>query len=524
MGLSGAAAAAGVSFLGKGFAHAAQSALVGSGTRRPNVIIFHTDDQNFDSIGCYGSRVYTPHIDSLAGRGVRFSRGYATTGVCMPSRYSVMTGQFPSRCVHPSFLQQYPKDVPTEPAFNTPLADGQPTIASVLKKAGYATGFVGKWHIGEPDPAALRPLPIAREWASAWKLLPNDLDPRSPEVGRILEHNHRVQSDHIKKFGFDYAERIMNNSEAYQSRALNYHNPEWIAEGALKFIDQNKDRPFFLYCNHTLHHIPHPQESLLNGDPRVTLQGYLDRAPDVMPSRREVIEMVKREGFPQETAFCTWLDLAFGTVLERLGELGLTDDTLIVFVSDNNIVAKSTIYEGGVNVPFIVSYPRAVPGGRHSERLIQNIDLAPTIFGLCGAETPANVRLDGVDVMPMLTGKKESVHSELFFEIGWTRACCTERWKYLALRPTKSAEEYRKSKSGQFPWTYHVRSLEPQQHHALIWHPAFFHPDQLFDLTVDRDELVSLAQKPEYADVLKDMKDRMQRWLTTFDHPFGEFV
>jgi hypothetical protein len=124
----------------------------------------------------------------------------------------------------------------------------------------------------------------------------------------------------------------------------------------------------------------------------------------------------------------------------------------------------------------------------------------------------------------MLTGQKESVHSELFFEIGWCRACCTERWKYLALRPSVSAEELRKSKSGAFPWIYHARSLEPQQHHALIWHPAFFYPDQLYDLTVDPDELVTLSENPERADVLKDMKDRMRRWLATFDHPFGEFV
>jgi Arylsulfatase A and related enzymes len=426
--------------------------------------------------------------------------------------------------VHPSFLQRYPKNVSTEPEFNTPLADGQPTIASVLKSAGYATGFVGKWNIGEPDRAALKPLPVASEWAAQWKPLKNDLDPRASEVSRVLEHNQRVHSEHIKKFGFDYAERIMTNTESYQSRALNYHNPEWIAEGAIEFIDQNRNRPFFLYCNHTLHHIPHPQESLFNADPRVTIGGYLERAPQVMPSRREIVEMVKREGFAEETAYCTWLDLALGAVLIRLGELGLTDDTLIIFFSDNNIVAKGTIYEGGVHVPCMISYPRAVPGGRHSTRLIQNIDFAPTIFSLCGAPAPTGMKMDGVDVMPMLTGQKESVHSELFFEIGWSRACCTERWKSLALRPTASAEELRKSKSGQFPWIYHARSLEPQQHHALIWHPAFFYPDQLYDLSVDPDELVTLSQNPEHAQVLKDMKERLRRWLVTFDHPFGEFV
>jgi N-sulfoglucosamine sulfohydrolase len=234
--------------------------------------------------------------------------------------------------------------------------------------------------------------------------------------------------------------------------------------------------------------------------------------------------MVKREGFPEKTAFCTWLDMAFGSVIRRLAELGLTDDTMIVFISDNNIVNKGTIYEGGVNVPCMISHPRSVPGGRNSARLIQNIDLAPTIFSLCGVAKPADMHIDGVDAMPMLRGEKETVREEAFFEIGWSRACCTERWKYLALRPTKSAEEFRTSKKGEFPWIYHARSLEPQQHHALIWHPAFYYPDQLYDLSVDPDELVNLSEKPERAGTLGEMKGRMKRWLGTFDHPFGEFA
>jgi arylsulfatase A-like enzyme len=524
MGLAGTAGLAGASIFGNGFAQGQRGTPAAGSARRPNVIIFHTDDQDFNTIGCYGAHVFTPHIDSLADRGIRFTRGYVPIGVCMPSRYALITGQYPSRCRHPSFQKAFPKNVPTEPSFNTPLVDGQHTIANVLKKAGYATGFVGKWHIGAPDPAKLRRLPVSKEWAAAWKPLLDDLNPRDPEVNRILEQNHRVHSEHIKSFGFDYADRIMENTESFNSRSINYHNPEWVTEGALEFINQSRDKPFFLYCNHTLHHIPHPQESLFNADPRVTLAGYLDKVPDVMPSRREIVEMVKREGFPEKTAFCTWMDLALGALLTRLAELNLTDNTLIIFYSDNNIPAKGTIYEDGVNVPCIFCYPRDIPSGRHSGRLIQNIDLAPTIFSLCGVPKPADMQVDGSDAMPLLTGQKERIHDELFFEIGWSRACCTEQFKYLAVRPPASAEEFRKSKGGAFPWIYHSRALEPQQHHALIWLPAFFYPDQLYDLSVDRDELVNLSEKKEHAATLNDMKGRMRRWLRTFDHPFGEFT
>jgi len=519
--LAGIAGLAGIPALHSGIPEAWARTL-----RKPNVIIFHTDDQEFGTLGCYGGDVLTPHSDGLADSGVLFTRGYTTTGVCMASRYALITGQYPSRCVHPSFLRAFPRDVITEPSFNTPLADGQPTIASVLKKAGYATGFVGKWNIGGEyiDPAERKRLPVPNEWAGAWKELEGDIDPKDPKVCAILEHNHALVREGIKRFGFDYAESIVTNPESYRSRALNYHNPEWITAGAIEFINRYHDRPFFLYLNHNLHHIPHPQESLLNGDPRVTVAGYLDKAPDVMPSRREIYERVIAEGFKPETAYCTWLDEALGAVLRRLAELNLTDDTLIIFFSDNNVPGKGTIYEGGVRVPCMIRYPRLVPGGRRSSALVQNIDFAPTVFDACGAEKPSDMHIDGESLMPLLMGEKDRIHEELFFEIGWTRAVCTERWKYLALRFSKAALNRLESKKGTFAWIYHCRSLEPHQHNVLLHHPAFYYPDQLYDLKADPEEVVNLSGKAEYSDVLDDMKGRMRRWLRTFDHPFGEFV
>jgi len=519
-GLAGAAGLTGASLFGGSAGSAARP------PRKPNVIIFHTDDQDFNTVGCYGADVYTPHSDSLAAGGVMFRRGYVTTGVCMASRYALVTGHYPNRCYAPSFMKQFPMNVPGEPSFNTPLADGQPTIATIMKQAGYATGFVGKWNLGGDvgETSVMRDLPYAREWAQAWKPLEEDIDPSDPAISDALEKHQEKMKERIRTFGFDYSACITTNPEGYRSRRLNYHNPEWITDGALAFIDENRDAPFFLYLNHTLHHIPHPQESLFNADPRMTQGGYLDRAPDCMPPREEIVEMAKKAGCAEETAYCTWLDMALGAVLNRLGEHGISDDTIVMFISDNNVPAKGTVYEGGVNVPCMIRYPRMVPGGRVTDALVQNIDLAPTAFDLAGATPPSSMTIDGTSLMPVLTGEREKVHDDLYFEIGWSRAVCTDRWKYLAVRLTERGEKHRMSKGGAFPWVYHCSSLEPHQHHVLLWHPAFYYPDQLYDLNVDGDEIVNLYARPQHRRVLDDMKERLSAYTRSIGRPFGEFM
>jgi len=491
--------------------------------RRPNVIVIYTDDQNFEHIGCYGFKVFTPHQDSLADEGVRFTRSYATISVCTPSRYSCLTGQYPSRCPHPKFITAFPDGVQNEPSFNTPLKPDAPNLANVMKSAGYTTGMVGKWHLlgeglwGNPEERGIIPLPRA----DAWTAMESEVDPRDPKISKILRNNHDRYREEIKACGFDYAESICNNPEGWANHPLNIHNMEWIVQGALDFIDQNREKPFFLYMAPTLHHIPHPQESLLQADPRITLGGYLDKAPDVMPPRDEVVNRVKAAGYAPETAFCTWLDDGIGAVLKKLKDLKLDEDTMIVFFSDHQTHAKGTLYEGGVKSPCMIRWTPHIPRGQVCNSLVQNIDFAPTIFDACNVTKPSNMVVDGKSLMPMLLGRQKAIHDELFFEIGWTRAVCTERWKYLALRYSKSAELLMK-KSGRL---YHNRALRPHQHNVLLQHPNFWDPDQLYDLSIDSIETTNLAYDPDYADVLVDMKERLKRWLATFgNHPFGEFL
>ena len=479
-------------------------------SKRPNVILIYTDDHNFDQIGSYGFNVHTPHQDSIGARGIRFNRGYTTISVCTPSRYSCLTGQYPGRF----HARNVPDGTQLEPSFNTWMEPSQYNIARAMQQSGYVTGMVGKWDQGSAD--GLKDLPGPNPWVAS----KDQPDPKDPKVAKILRHNHDCFRKAIKATGFDYAESIyFGNPESFGIHALNIHNMEWVTEGALNFIDRNRDNPFFLYFSPTLHHLPHPQESLLQADPKLTAAGYIEKAPDVQPPRDKVMQRVVAAGCKPETAYCTWLDDGIGAMLNRLKELNLYDNTMIIFCSDNQTPAKVTLYEGGVRVPLMISWPDRIKPGRVSNRLAQNIDFLPTILDACGITPPPGANYDGKSLMPMLLGQKEKIHDRLFFEIGWTRAVCTERWKYLALRYSDSAKEA--IKKGES--LYHDIALKPHQHKVLLDHPNFWDPDQLYDLRTDDIETTNLADDPRYADVLKDMKSELSGWLKTFgNHPFGE--
>ena len=491
--------------------------------RRPNVILIYTDDQNYEQIGCYGGDVYTPHMDGMAKEGVRFTRAYVPTAICTPSRYSVTTGQYPGRCSHSRFKNKYPDGVQIEVSFNTPVNPDGLTLAKVMKNSGYKTGVVGKWDLGYPTAEEygkefLEPFPRT----NAWIHVTGEADPKDPKISTLLKRNHERLCQYAKSLGFEYADALYRLNPEMWNHPLNIHNMEWVTDAALRFIDKNVDQPFFLYMAPTLHHIPHPQESLAQADPRITMAGYLDKAPNVQPPRDGIIPRVQKAGYKPETAYCTWLDDAVGAVIKRLQEYGLYDDTVVILMSDHQTHDKGSLYEGGVRTPCIMQYPKGIPPGKICASLMQNIDLIPTILDLCQIEVPSDMQLDGSSMLPILHGDVDAVHKVLYFEYGWTRALCTERWKYLALRYSKAAEELKEKKGGRL---YHDRVLEPHQHNVLLHHPNYWDPDQLYDLSIDSEETTNLAYDPKYSDILNKMKGQMKEILKTFgDHPFGEFV
>ena len=301
-------------------------ALRSASKKRPNIVFIITDDQRLDSFGFLKWQAYTPHIDKLASESVYFSRAYATSSVCTPSRFTCLTGMYASRATHDYFRNDISREGQTSVKWNTYLEQENMTIGRALQEAGYATGIAGKWHNGSGG-----------TWWDLPKQIPANADPADPHVAALLKREQEKLQAWIRTLGFDYAEAISLGNYGSQPHihALRYHNQEWITKAALDFIEQNKQKPFYLYMATTLMHGPSPIKSL-KADPRSTHGGLLDEPVDVQPSRQSVIERAKANGVKSEQLYAaTWLDDGIGAVMNKLDELGLAENTMVFYFNDH---------------------------------------------------------------------------------------------------------------------------------------------------------------------------------------------
>jgi len=503
--------------------------------KRPNVVFIITDDQRLDTFGFLRHKAHTPNIDRLASEGVYFTRAYVSSSVCTPTRYSCLTGQYASRSRGQNFRRSTTSEGQTNVQWNTDIVPGDLTLPEVLRRAGYVTGAVGKWHNGGP-----------RSWKALRSKLPRDADPSDPDVARALKSVQKELHAHVRSCGFDYAEAInFANYGAHPVRKLRYHNQEWITKAALDFIEANRKKPFYLYMATTLMHGPLPIRSL-DVDPRITHGGLLDAPPDVQPPRGSVVKRARAAGVRGPLVAATWLDDGVGAVMKKLDALGLKENTLVVYFNDHGVEAgKGTCYEGGVRTPCFVRFPgRAKPRKCHA--LVQNIDFAPTIMSACGARPPAEMHIDGVDLMPLLEGRSKSVRESLYFEIGHTRAVIEGDWKYLAFRipPSrqlssaerrKLAERYKAGKKSREDKDMKVDPDAPLSHMGFPGgqgtelgpirkhRGTYFDRDQLYDLAKDPDERRNLAGDPACRERLEKMKRLLAEHLTHVPGTFAEF-
>jgi arylsulfatase A-like enzyme len=502
--------------------------------RKPNVIFIITDDQKLGDFGFIGGQALTPHIDKLAGNSMYFGRGYVSTSVCTPSRYTCLTGQYASRSKAETFLNSTSVEGQTKIGWNTNMGDGEETVASVLQQQGYATGFVGKWHLSGPKP----------------EKVDIESDPTDPRVAKILRNNQEQLCRHIRSFGFDYAAHVhWGNLKNYPCRALGQHNLEWTVDGALAFMEQHKDEPFYLYFSTSLQHGPDRVESL-NADPRITEAGLLDVPPDVMPSRSSVLARVNKAGLDEKQAPPTWLDDGVGALMQKLDDLNLTEDTLVIYFNDHGMEGgKGSLYEGGIRTPMFMHWPDVVKPGK-SNALVQNIDFVQTIFDACDVEPPGTLQPDGISLLPLLRVEVSNVRDSVYSEIGHTRAVTTDRWKYLAFRIPPSAEltlgqrqkildgyaERKKSSDAlessfvndvNLPIT-HIGEIPggngTERGAALKYYPNhYYDADQLYDLQEDPREEHNLVGEPQYQEVLSEMKKLLTGHLERVPGTFGEF-
>jgi arylsulfatase A-like enzyme len=478
---------------------------------RPNVVLLIADDLKTEHLGFTsdGSTALTPYMDRFASEGVYFNRAYATSSVCTPSRYSILTGRYASRAGTPEMEITAAENGMHRVKWQTWIYEDADHLSSLLNNAGYFTGYVGKCD------AFKKRKPHA---------VPLDSDPRNPDIKRVLVENQLRLIEDVKNIGFDYAASLgWANPPHNPCKELQGHNIEWEVKGALGFLDlaAKKEEPFFLTFATTLLHWPDPMIDIRNDDTRRTYMGYLDEPLDVQPSRKSTLERVRAAGLDDDAAITTWFDDGIGAILTRLDDLGLTENTLVVFINDNSTDGgKGSNYEAGAHVPMIISWKGVLDGGRVSDALVGNIDIVPTICEATGVEIPDSYVLDGKSLWPHLRGETPAVHESLFLEIGNSRAVVTkDGWKYIAVRIPYDTEGVPKEQISHM--SYEAGEVNSIERKTMELYPNhYWDPDQLFDLQRDPRETQNLWLNPEVRpqrkDLIKVMKGRLEEMPGTF--------
>lgn len=449
-----ALASVGLLFGGMGVASAIEE---GAGDRPPNIVLIYADDLGYGDIGPYGAtRVPTPHLDKLATEGLRFTDAHSAAATCTPSRYALLTGEYAWRKPGTGIL-------PGDAALI--IKPGRPTLPSVLKDAGYATGVVGKWHLGLGEGKGkidwngkLAPGPLEVGFDHCF-IIPATVD-RVPCV--YVEGHHVAGLDPADPIFVDYKQKTgdeptgRENPELLKMKSSHGHDQtivngigrigwmqggggaRWsdqdiadaLASKAVEFIEQNQKGPFFLYlATHDVHvpRVPHPR--------------FVGRS-EMGPRGDVIVEF----------------DDTVGQILQALDRLDLADDTLLIVTSDNGPVVddgyqdqsvallgdhrpagpwrggKYTVFEGGTRMPMLVRWPgRIAPGV--SDALVCQVDFPASLASLAGREFPKDAGPDGQNVLDALLGKSKKGREELVEQGGGVNIALRQGpWKFIPAR------------------------------------------------------------------------------------------
>lgn len=339
----------------------------GSTRDRPNIVLILADDLGWSDLGCYGSTLHqTPNLDRLAREGVRFSHGYAPAPICSASRAAILTGRSPARLqfefVTKNAAGRQSWDTPLQsPDYTLDLPLTERTIGEVLRDAGYATGYYGKWHVSRHAGAYLH-------WSKTHGPLQQGFMEGDQEFG---SHPYGYRGDAGRTFG---------------DHPPGDFGPDALTDRAIDFLRRHRERPFFLYLSHYYVHTPvHTRLQWLH---------ERHRRAGLSDARAAFAAMVET------------LDHLVGRVLGALDELGLAERTLVVFTSDNGghpeysanaplRGSKWNLYEGGIRVPFLARWPGRIRSGTVSDEPVIGTDLFPTFAEAAGAALPPGVPLDG---------------------------------------------------------------------------------------------------------------------------------
>jgi len=386
-------------------------------SQKPNVIIIFTDDQGYQDLGVFGSpKIKTPNIDQMAKEGMLFTDFYSAASVCTPSRAALLTGCYPERVGNLRVL--FPRD-------SKGLNPEETTIAGMLKAHGYTTACVGKWHLGHLEEF----LPTSHGFDSYFGIpYSNDMTiAQDMKLSADLKLREGVTRKTIWKPKKNWVP-LMRNEEVIEYPADQSTLTRRYTEEAIKFITDNRDKPFFLYLPHTMPHIPLYASPEFEGRSDAGLYG-------------DCIEEI---------------DWSVGQIVKTLNELGLAEDTLLVYTSDNGpwklkrskeskvkgnmnrCVGGSALplrghkfqqWEGGMREPTVMWWPGRVPAGKVCSELAGTIDLLPTIAALSGATLPSE-KIDGKSILPLLEGREDATtpHEAYFYR---TKGVRVGHWKLI---------------------------------------------------------------------------------------------
>ena len=407
--------------------------------RLPNIVLIMADDLGYSELGCYGQeKILTPRLDELASQGMRFTHNYAGNAVCAPSRCVLLTGKHPGH----AWVRNNSE---VKPEGQRPIPANEVTIAEILKQAGYVTGAFGKWGLGNPG---------------------SEGDPNNQGFDRFFGYNcQRHAHSYYPSYLWSDDRRIeLNNNPPVPGHASlagdadpkdprSYdvfkgtdYAPDHINQQALEFLQQNRDRPFFLYyptvIPHVALHVPDeelkPYLAQKWNDPPFTRSGGYGYTPHFTP-RAAYASMITR------------MDRYIGRILDQLEELGLEENTIVVFTSDNGTThlkqevdydffqsvtplrgLKGSLYEGGIRVPLIVRWPGKVKAGSSNDYVTGLEDWLPTLLDMIGMIDKVPADVDGISIANTLSSHRQAPRSFLYREFsgyGGQQAVWMGKWK-----------------------------------------------------------------------------------------------
>ena len=476
-----------------------QTATLGPVDRPPNIVLIVADDLGYNDIstfggGVAGGRLQTPHIDALAAQGALFTQSYSGSSTCAPSRAMLMTGRYSTRTgfaftpmppamgsVVTTVSNNMDRSVPAAMYDSQAAADKPPyelqglpadevTLAEALKSRGYHTAHIGKWHLGRTHGMAAHEQGFDESLLMASGLyLPED----HPDVV-----NAKLDFDPIDQFlwsALTYANSY-NSGDADRFEPGGYLTDYWTDE-SIKVIKANRHRPFFLYLAHWGIHTPL----------QATRADY-EAVGDIQPHRLRVYAAMTRA-----------LDRSVGRVVAALEEEGLSDNTIVIFTSDNGGAGyiglagvnapfrgwKITHFEGGIRVPLFVRWPRQIPAGTQIHTPVAHIDVMPTVLAAVDQPLPEGRVIDGENLLPLMTSDPEARpvwdRETLFWSAGHNRIVRHQDWKLqVAARP-------------EMQWLFNLAE-DPTEQHNL----AAERPDKLAELMALLDSHTATARPPLY--------------------------